>query len=129
MRSLALLLLLAAGGCCPKPAPEIRYVTQRVEVPVVVPAPAPPVFERQPLPAESIPDGAPPQEVIRLLIATIVQLQGEVKQRDEALDAYRRTRSLRPALESLPTSSTPSPAPPPAFPGPEIRPSPRRSSP
>lgn len=129
MRPLALLLLLAVDGCCPKPAPEIRYVTQRVDVPVVTPAPPPPIFERQPLPAESIPDGAPPQEVIRLLIATIVQLQGEVELRDEALDAYRRVRSLGPAPGSLPTSSTPSPAPPRASAGPETRPSPRRSSP
>jgi len=111
MRPLALLLLLAAGGCCPKPAPEIRYVTQRVEVPVVVPAPSPPVFERQPLPAESIPDGAPPQEVIRLLVATIVQLQGEVKLRDEALDAYRRRPRFAPAPAARPTSLPPPPAP------------------
>jgi len=129
MRPLALLLFLAVHGCCPKLAPEIRYVTQRVEVPVVAPAPAPPVFERQPLPAESIPDGAPPQEVIRLLIATIVQLQGEVKLRDDALGAYRRAQSLRPVPGSLPITSTPSPAPPRASAGPETRPSPRRYSP
>ncbi len=97
MRRVALLLVVLVGGCCPKPAPEIRYVPQRVEVPVAAPLPDPPVFERQPLPAESIPDDAPSGEVIRLLIATILRLQGEVKIRDEALDAYRRPPRTAPA--------------------------------
>ena len=109
MRPLALLLLLTASGCCPMSAPEIRYVPQRVAVPVTAPLPEPPVFERQPLPVESIPDDAPPGEVIRLLVATIVQLQGEVELRDEALDAYRRPQRQEPV--SGPTSSVPSPAP------------------
>jgi len=92
-RTLLLLLLVLVGGCCPTSPPEIRYVPQRVEVPVAVPLPAPPVFERQPLHIESIPDDAPPQEVVRLLVATILQLQGEVMLRDEALDAYRRPQN------------------------------------
>jgi len=98
--SLLLLVALLAAGCCPRPAPEIRYVPQRIEVPVAAPLPQPPVFERQPLPAESIPEDAVPGEVIRLLVATILQLQGEVRIRDEALDAYRR-----------PPRSAPAPAP------------------
>jgi len=101
-----LLLLLVTGGCCPKPAPEIRYVPQRVEIPVAAEVKEPPVFERQPLPADSIPDDAPPAEVIRRLVATILQLQGEVKLRDEALEAYRRATPV-----PEPTSSAPSPAP------------------
>jgi len=105
MRRVVLLLAVLASGCYPKPAPEIRYVPQRVEVPVAAPLPEPPVFERQPLPAESIADDASPSEVIRLLVATILQLQGEVKQRDEALDAFRRPR--RPAPASAPAPEVP----------------------
>jgi len=105
MRRGAMLLVVLISGCCPKPAPEIRYVPQRVEVPVAAPLPQPPVFERQPLPAESIPDDAPPGEVIRRLIATILQLQGEVKIRDEALEAYRRR------LQTAPPVKPPAPIP------------------
>jgi len=105
-RTLLLLLLVLAGGCCPKSPPEIRYVPQRVKVPVAVPVPEPPVFERQPLPVDSIPDDAPPGEVVRRLVATILQLQGEVRARDEALEAYRRATPV-----PRPTSSAPPPAP------------------
>jgi len=87
-----LLLLLSASGCCPKPAPEVRYVPHPVEIPVVVTAPEPPTFVRQPLPIQSVPDDAPAREVLRRLVATIVLLQGEVEMRDQALDAHREPR-------------------------------------
>ena len=98
-------LVVLVSGCCPKPAPEIRYVPLRVEVPVAVQPPAPPVFERQPLPVDSLPDNAPPAEVIRRLVATILQLQGEVKLRDEALSAYRRPSAAPP--DPSPAAPTP----------------------
>jgi len=102
-RTLVLLLLVLAGGCCPKSPPEIRYVPQRVEVPVAAPLPEPPVFERQPLAVDSLPDDAPPAEVVRRLVATILQLQGEVRARDEALEAYRRP----PTTTASPAASPP----------------------
>lgn len=110
MKWVSVLLVVVVSGCCPKPPLEVRYVPQRVEVPVAAPLPEPTVFERQPLPADSIPDDAPPAEVIRLLVATILQLQGEVKLRDEALQAYRRPPRSQPAPGSGATSSPPSPA-------------------
>jgi len=107
MRAGLLFVLLIAGGCCPKPAADIRYVPQRVEVPVVAEVPEPPVFERSPLPIESIPNDAPAREVIRRLVATIVQLQGEVEMRDRALDTYRRAPSSPTPAVSLPASPAP----------------------
>ena len=107
MRAGLLFVLLIAGGCCPKPPANIRYVPQRVEVPVVAEVPEPPVFERRPLPIESAPADAPAREVIRLLVGTILQLQGEVEMRDRALDVYRHApRSPTPAV-SLPASPAP----------------------
>ena len=107
MRPALLLLLLVAIGCCPKPAPKIRYVPQRVEVPVVAEVPEPPVFERPPLPIESVPSDAPAREVIRLLVGTILLLQGEVAMRDRALEAYRRAPRSPPPAASPPAPPAP----------------------
>ena len=85
-------LILTTAGCgwpCRPCQPEIRYLPQRVEIPVSAPVPPPPPFERPPLPIETIPDTAPPSEVIRRYAATVLLLIGEVEARDLALDVYR----------------------------------------
>jgi hypothetical protein len=85
---LALLFFLA--GCCPESRPEIRYVTQRVEVPVSVPCPAPPPADPPALAIEGLPPEAPPAEVLKAYAVTTEQLMGYSRQLEARLAAYRR---------------------------------------
>jgi len=87
---LAIALAFFLSGCCPEQRPEIRYVTQRVEVPISVPCPAPPPDDPPLLAIEGLPPGAPPAEVIKAYAVTTEQLMGYSRQLEARLAAYRR---------------------------------------
>lgn len=89
--ALALLaLLFFLSGCCPEQRPEIRYVTQRVEVPVSVPCPAPLPLDPPILAIEGLSPGAPPAEVVKAYAVSTEQLMGYSRQLEARLAAYRR---------------------------------------
>ncbi len=89
-----LLLLLAAtvgglSGCASTPA--TIYVPQEVKVIVKEPVVQPPVFTRRELPISRITDATPDADVVRAYAASVTQLKQELKDRDAALDVYRKS--------------------------------------
>lgn len=85
---LALVPLLALAACRP---PATRVEVQRVEVPVAVPCPPPPQFQRPHLPIADVQPGAARVDVERAWAASVRLLQGYAEEMERALDAYRQT--------------------------------------
>ena len=80
-RAIFLLVLVA----CRAPHVEI----QRVDVPVVVPCPAPPPLQRPALPIASLPPRPTHDALVKALAASIAVLQGYARELEAVIDGYR----------------------------------------
>lgn len=81
-RLILLAFALLAFGCSTMP--------QTVEVPVAVPCPVPPVFERPRLAIRDIRPESPPAEVEKAYATTLEQLGGYAEYLERLLKGYRK---------------------------------------
>ena len=84
MKRLALALAALALAGCKRPAPEPVIV----RVPVPVPCPEPKIPPRPALLSGRLAKDAPPDQVIKALVADLLALMGAVEERDELLKTY-----------------------------------------
>jgi len=86
MKPLIFLVLLGLGGCAS--IPQVKCSVQTVLVPTMIPVPSPPVISTPNLPITALSKSSTDGDVALAYEASIVQLQGLVKQYQEVLAKY-----------------------------------------
>ena len=91
LATLLMALIAAFTGCC---KPEIRYV--KVQVPIAIPAPEPPVLPWPDLPTQQLTPKSTDEAVVRAYVATIWVLRGRLAEAYAILNGYRTTSQPTP---------------------------------
>lgn len=85
--AIAVLTLVILSGCATE---KIVYVPKEVKIMVPVAAPQPPTFDVPAMPIADLNDSSTPDVVIKAYVATVQLLKDMVKERDRALNIYRK---------------------------------------
>ena len=83
MMRLLLMVIVALAGCATAPAPL------RVDTPVALPCPPPPIAVRPALPISQITRDSPPASVLRAYVATVEVLMGYSLSLETLLSGYK----------------------------------------